>query len=170
MANITTPVISLSRKLILPANNIILIMFDWVVFLPASARQKPVKWGETSSLVFLFWWQLFCTALYALLWLLKRSHLKSYTFLVGNSTKCSYVWWAPRPLWSQGLYFWCHKVCHKVFDTVIMRSFWQCQKLCDTLCDTRNMDPDSRNILQLSKICPNFGVQKNFLVKYSADD
>ena len=39
-------------------------------------------------------------------------------------------------------YFWCHKVCHKVFDTVKTSPLWQCQKLCDTLCDTRNIDPN----------------------------
>ena len=38
-------------------------------------------------------------------------------------------------------YFWYHKVCHKVCDTVKIFSLWQCQKVCDTLCDTRNMEP-----------------------------
>ena len=42
---------------------------------------------------------------------------------------------------SKDPYFWCHKVCHKVFDTVKTSALWQCQKLCDTICDTRNMDP-----------------------------
>ena len=52
------------------------------------------------------------------------------------------------PIYNEGLYFWCHKVCHKVFDTVTKRRFWQCQKLCDTLCDTRNMDPKSSTNVQ----------------------
>ena len=43
--------------------------------------------------------------------------------------------------YSKDPYFWCHKVCHKVFDTVKTSALWKCQKLCDTLCDTRNIDP-----------------------------
>ena len=45
---------------------------------------------------------------------------------------------AVKRLSSKDPYFWCHKVCHKVFDTVLIVTV---SKVCDTLCDTRNMDP-----------------------------
>ena len=100
---------------------------------PSSCRSFQVFFVSTSVSFVLKHWHFLLR--HATFQMERQAFLFHYFIKMPNSWGPSFVGFCSN---SKDPYFWCHKVCHKVFDIVKVSSLWQCQKV---LCHHQKYEP-----------------------------